>query len=122
MCIYICLHVCMHTQSILAICDPMDYSLLGSSMDCPGKNTRVGCHFLLQRICLNQGSNPHLLHWQVDSLLLSHLGITMYMYITFYLSIDGHLGCFHILAVVNNAAINMRVQIYFQVKVFIFFG
>ena len=46
----------------------------------------------------------------------------MYMYITFYLSTDGHLGCFYILAVVNNAAINMGVQMYFQVKVFVFFG
>ena len=40
----------------------------------PGKNTRVGCHFLLQRIFPTQGSNPHLLHWQADSLPLSHLG------------------------------------------------
>ena len=30
--------------------------------DSPGKNTGVGCHFLLQRICLTQGSNPHLLN------------------------------------------------------------
>ena len=36
--------------------------------DCPGKNTGVGCHFLLQRIFLTQGSNLHLPHWQVDSL------------------------------------------------------
>ena len=42
--------------------------------DFPGKNTGVGCHFLLQGIFLTQGSNLHLLHWQVDSLLLSHLG------------------------------------------------
>ena len=27
----------------------------------PGKNTEVGCHFLLQRIFRTQGSNPHLL-------------------------------------------------------------
>ena len=36
--------------------------------DFPGKNTGVRCHFLLQRIFLIQGSNPCLLHWQVDSL------------------------------------------------------
>ena len=42
-----------------------------------GKNIGVGCHFLLQGICLSQGSNPRLLHllqWQADSLPLSHLG------------------------------------------------
>ena len=30
--------------------------------DSPGKNTGVGCHFLLQGIFLTQGSNPGLLH------------------------------------------------------------
>ena len=40
--------------------------------DFPGKSTGVGCHFLLQGIFLTQGLNPHLLHWQVDSLPLSH--------------------------------------------------
>ena len=34
----------------------------------PGKNTRVGCYFLLQGIFLIQGWNPGLLHWQADSL------------------------------------------------------
>ena len=32
--------------------------------DYPGKNTGVGCHFLLQGIFLTQGSNLHPLHWQ----------------------------------------------------------
>ena len=41
-------------------------------MGFPGKNTGVGCHFLLQGIFLTQGSNPHLLHCQVDSFSLSH--------------------------------------------------
>ena len=40
----------------------------------PGKNTGVGCHFLLQGIFPTQGLNPYLLHWQADSLPLSHLG------------------------------------------------
>ena len=35
----------------------------------PGKNTGLGCRFLLQRIFPTQGSNWHLLNWQVDSLL-----------------------------------------------------
>ena len=39
-----------------------------------GKDTGVGCRFLLQGIFLTQGSNPHLLHQQADSLALSHLG------------------------------------------------
>ena len=42
--------------------------------DSPGKNIGVGRHCLLQGIFPTQGSNPHLLHWQADSLLLSHLG------------------------------------------------
>ena len=42
--------------------------------DFPGKNTGVGCHFLLQAIFLAQESNPHLLHWLADSLSVSHLG------------------------------------------------
>ena len=36
-----------------------------------------GCHFLLQRLSLTKGSNLHLLcllHWQVNSLSLGHLG------------------------------------------------
>ena len=42
-------------------------------MDFPGKNTGVGCHSPLQGIFPTQRSNLyllHLLHWQVDSLLL----------------------------------------------------
>ena len=45
--------------------------------DFPGKNTGVGCHFLLQGIFLTQGSNLCLLcllHWQADSLPLGPPG------------------------------------------------
>ena len=48
--------------------------------DSPGKNTGMGCHFLLQQIFPTQGSN--LLHWQVDSSPLSHReSLTMCTYI-----------------------------------------
>ena len=40
---------CSVTQSCLTLCDPMDCSHPASlSMDSPGKNTGVYCHFLLQ--------------------------------------------------------------------------
>ena len=38
------------------------------SMEFLGKNTGVGCHFLIQGIFPSQRSNLCLLHWQVDSL------------------------------------------------------
>ena len=40
----------------------------------PGKNTGVGCHFLLQEIFPTQGLNPGLLHCRQTLYLLSHQG------------------------------------------------
>ena len=58
-------------------------TLLGP-WDFPGKNTAVGCHFFLQGIFLTQGSHPSLLHWQADSLLLSHHGSPLRAVDTYY--------------------------------------
>ena len=57
----------------------MDYSPPGSSVhgDSPGKDTGVGCHFLLQDMFSTEGSNLRLLcllHWQAGSLLLAPPG------------------------------------------------
>ena len=47
------------TQLCLTLRNPMDCTLTGSSVlgDSPDKNTRVGCHTLLQGIFLTKGSN-----------------------------------------------------------------
>ena len=70
-----CCCCCSVAESCLTLCNPMDCSLLGSCpWDFPGKNTVVGCHFLLQGIFPTQSSNLRLLHWQMDSLPLIHQG------------------------------------------------
>ena len=63
-------------QLCLNLCNPMDCSIPGSSVygDYPGKNTRVGCHALLQGIFPTQGSNPGLPHWRQILYSLSHQG------------------------------------------------
>ena len=64
--------VCVCAQLCLTLCDPMDCSLPGSSVHGILQARILGCHFLLQRIFPTQRLNPYLLHWQEDSLPLSH--------------------------------------------------
>ena len=44
----------------------------------------------------------------------------MYVKIFIHLSVDGHLGFFHVLAIVNSAAMNIVVHVSFWISVFIF--
>ena len=46
----------------------------------------------------------------------------MYHIFFIYSSVDGHLGCFHVLAIANNAAMNIGVHISFRISVFVSFG
>ena len=71
----------VHAQLCLTLCDSMGYNLPGF----PGNNTGASCQFLLQGIFPTQGSNPCLLHWQVDSLLVSHLGSPVWKCLPKYL-------------------------------------
>ena len=60
-----CLTLATHRLQLARLLCPWNF---------PGKDTRVGCHFLFQEIFQIQGSNSCLLHWQADSLPLSHQG------------------------------------------------
>jgi len=62
--------------------------------DFPGKNTGVGCHFLLQRIFLTQGSNPHFLHLTGGFFNTEPPGKPFNIYVTFKTKL---LECFHLL-------------------------
>ena len=76
----LCAVLCLVTQSCPTLCNPMDCSLPGSSVhrDFPGKNTGVGCHFLLQVIFPTQGSNQGLPHCRKILYQLSYQGSPLY--------------------------------------------
>ena len=76
-----CVYVRMVKRSVTSYLLQL-HGLWPSRFLCPsdflGKNTEVGCHFLLRGIFLNQGLKPSLLcllHWQEYSLPLHHLGV-----------------------------------------------
>ena len=84
----ICPVLCLVAQSCLILCNRMDCSPPGSAIhgDSLGKNTRVGCHALLQGIFPTQGLNPCLLHWQMGFFYHQH-----------------HLGTIHILIFIQRS-------------------
>ena len=70
--LYVCVCVCLVTQSCPTLCNCMDYSPPSSSFhgDSPGKNTGVGCHSLLQGssqprdwTCISCIDRQILYHW-----------------------------------------------------------
>ena len=70
--------------------------------DFPGKNTGVGCHFLLQRIFLTQGSNQDLLCRQANSLPLSYQG--------------SHHDCLSLSTNINQYHLRKKSKILFELK------
>ena len=76
-------------QSCLTLCNPMDYSLPGSSIHgiFPGKSTgcQVGCHFLLQGNLPDSGTKPRSPALQADASPSKPLGPSISTFIFFKL-------------------------------------
>ena len=63
-----------HSSTLAWKIPPMEKPGRYSPWDFPGKNTGVGCHYILQGIFLVQGSNPGLPHCRQILYHLSHQG------------------------------------------------
>ena len=76
--VIVCMCACPVAKLYQTLLSPgPQHTRLLSPWDSPSKNADGRYNFLLQGIFPIQGSNPcllHLLHWQVDSLTLTHLG------------------------------------------------
>ena len=54
------------------------------------------------------------------ALFHSFYGQVIFHYMHFlYSSVDVHLGCFHVLGIINNADINTGVHVSFKIRVFL---
>ena len=103
---------------------------LHHAWDSPGKNTGVGCHFLLQCMkvksenevvqlcptpsdpmdCSPPGSSVH----GIFQARVLEWGAIAFSHLLYHSSLDGHLDRFHVLAIVVSAAVSTGVDVSFQ--------
>ena len=68
----------------------------------------------------------HSFLWLSNIPLYMYVCVCVYIYIyhIFFIhaSVNGHLGCFHVLATINSTEVNIGVHVPFQFRVFVFSG
>ena len=62
--------------------------------------------------------NGHFIYIYICIYLYVYIHIDIYNVFFCYSSVDGHLGCCHVLGIVNSAAMNIGVNVSFQIRVF----
>ena len=85
-------------------CQPTPVFLSGESQ---GRGSLVGCHLWGR----TESDTSEVTQQQQQQRFI------VYIYHSFFIysSVDGHLGCFHVLAIVNSAAVNTGVHVSFSI-------
>ena len=76
--------------------------------------------FWLTSLCIICSSFVHLIRTDPDAFLsMAEWYCIVYIYHSFFIQsfVDGHLGCFHVLAIVNSASVNTEIHVSFSVLI-----
>ena len=96
---------------------------------CLSDSTCKGNHMVFVFLCLISFSimPSRSIHIVANAKILLFIMANMYIHTHIYhiffihSPIDGHLGCFQVLAILHKAVMNIEVHISFQISVFVFF-
>ena len=103
-------------------CNVEDWGLISGLGRSPGEGKGQPLQYSCLDNSIDRGAWQAAVHWvERSQTRLNDFHFHVHHSCFIHSSVGGHLDCFHILAIVNNAVMNIGVHISFQNNVFIFF-